>query len=189
VEYVKIRVVNKKEERMMSNSLYTLTNEFNEKVRELENYFSDDSGLDPEVFQDTMDSLTLPLEQKVENIVKYMRSLEALAEAKKAEAKRLSESASSDLKKAEWFKNYMADNLQKANISKLQAGVFALSFRKGSEVVEVDESKIPAYESAPWLYVKQAPKLIGKTELKKMLKDAPLPGVSIVRKPDSLVVK
>jgi Siphovirus Gp157 len=176
---------------MMSNSLYTLTNEFNEKVRELENYFSDDSGLDPEIFQDTMDSLTLPLEQKVENIVKYMRSLEALAEAKKAEAKRLSESAASDLKKAEWFKNYMADNLQKANITKLQAGVFALSFRKGSEVVEIDESKLP-----PEYWVPQPPKPMSKTELKKKLKDGlegigtwEIPGVSIVRKPDSLVVK
>jgi Siphovirus Gp157 len=176
---------------MMSNSLYTLTNEFNEKVRELENYFSDDSGLDPEVFQDTMDSLTLPLEQKVENIVKYMKSLEALAEAKKAEAKRLSESAASDLKKAEWFKNYMADNLQKANITKLQAGVFALSFRKGSEVVEIDESRIPAYEDAPHLYEVE-PKLHGKTTFKKLLKENPkieIPGVSIVRNPDSLVVK
>ena len=98
----------------MSHSLYTLTNEFSGIVAELEEY-----DLDPEVFQSTLDSLTLPIEQKVENIIKYMKSLESLAEAKKAEAKRLSESAASDLKKAEWFKAYMADNLTKAGIKNL----------------------------------------------------------------------
>jgi hypothetical protein len=180
---------------MMSNSLYTLTNEFNEKVRELENYFGEDSGLDPEIFQDTMDSLTLPLEQKVENIVKYMRSLEALAEAKKSEAKRLSESAASDIKKAEWFKNYMADNLKKANIDKLQAGVFALNFKKGSEVVELDETKIPKTLEKPdgtLIHIKKiefVEKVMTKPDLKKLIKDGlEIPGVSLVRKEDTLTI-
>lgn len=169
------------------SSLYQLTNEFSVIIQDMENL-----ELDPEILKDTIDSLTLPIEEKVENIVKYMKSLEALAEAKKAEAKRLSESAASDLKKVDWFKNYMADNLQKANINKLQAGVFALSFRKGSEVVEVDESKLP---EEYWVVEK---KPMSKTELKKILKECEMPeiggkleipGVSIVRKPDSLVVK
>jgi Siphovirus Gp157 len=172
----------------MSNSLYTLTNEFNEIVKDLEQY-----DLEPEVFQSTLDSLTLPIEQKVENIVKYMRSLEVLAEAKKAEAKRLSESAASDLKKVEWFKNYMADNLQKANINKLQAGVFALSFRKGSEVVEiVDEEQIPwtvSVDGVEHQIVKHEPKY-NKTEIKKLMKQiGEIPGVSLVRKPDTLTIK
>jgi hypothetical protein len=103
----------------MSNSLYNLTNDFASVVNHLE-----EMELDSEVLQDTLDSLQAPIEEKVENIVKYMKSLEALADAKKLEAKRLSDSASSDLKKVEWFKNYMADNLKKANITKLQAGIF-----------------------------------------------------------------
>ncbi|HSX49285.1 MAG TPA: siphovirus Gp157 family protein, partial [Candidatus Saccharimonadales bacterium] len=108
------------------------------------------------------------------------------------EAKRLSDSASADIKKVEWFKNYMADNLNKTGIKKLQAGVFALSFRKGAEVVEVDENKVPSYENMPYLYVKQEPKLISKTDLKKIIKSydgQEIPGVTLVRKPDSLVVK
>jgi hypothetical protein len=166
----------------MSN-LYVLTNEFNEIVKELEQY-----DLDPEVFQSTLDSLSAPIEDKVENIVKYMKSLEALAEAKKAEAKRLSESAASDLKKAEFFKNYMADNLKKANITKLQAGVFSLGWRKGTEVVQIDESKLPQQ-----YFVPQPPKPMSKTDLKKLIKEeyplTGIPGVSLVKNPDSLVVK
>lgn len=166
-------------------NLYELTSDFASTVNHLE-----EMDLDPQLFQDTMDALQAPIEEKVENIVKYMKSLEALADAKKLEAKRLSDSASADLKKAEWFKNYMADNLNKAGIKKLQAGLFALSFRKGSEVVEVDENKVPNQYTRPDLWVAQEPKLLGKAELKKMLKsDDPIPGITLVRKPDSLVVK
>lgn len=165
---------------MTNTSLYELTNEFKGIVSQIE-----EMDLDPQAFQDTLDSLQMPIEQKVENIVKYMRSLEALADAKKLEAKRLSDAASADLKKAERLKEYMADNLQKANIKKLQAGVFALSFRKGSEVVEIDEEQLPE-----WAYIPQDPKPMGKTELKKFLKEGTeIPGVKIIRKPDSLVVK
>jgi hypothetical protein len=165
---------------MKTNSLYTLTNEFMEIVNQLEEY-----ELDHETFNSTLDSLQAPIEEKVENIVKYMKSLEALADAKKLEAKRLSESASADLKKAEYFKNYMTDNLKKAGINKLQAGVFTLGWRKGSEVVKVDETKLP---STCW--IAQPDKPMNKTELKTLVKEmGEIPGVTLVRNPDSLVVK
>jgi hypothetical protein len=175
----------------MSNSLYNLTNDFAAVVNHLE-----EMELDSDVLQDTLDSLQAPIEEKVENIVKYMKSLEALADAKKLEAKRLSDSASSDLKKVEWFKNYMADNLKKANITKLQAGIFSLGWRKGTEVVKVNEEEVPTSVQTIAKHFNlrepQPDKVISKTELKKILKENPeikIPGVSIVRNPDSLVVK
>jgi hypothetical protein len=139
----------------MSNSLYVLTNEFLAFTK-----FMEENEMDDQTATDTLEALQMPLETKVENIVKYMKSLEALADAKKLEAKRLSESASADLKKVEWFKNYMADNLKKAGITKLQAGVFSLGWRKGSEVVQVDETKTPSVDEAPHLYLYQEPKFI-----------------------------
>jgi Siphovirus Gp157 len=169
----------------MMGRLYEITQEFMEFQKQLE-----EMDLDDQTFADTLDSAMFSIEVKVENIIKHMRTLEALAEAKKTEAKRLSESAAGDLKKVEWFKNYMADNLQKAGINKLQAGVFALSFRKGSEVVEVDDLQLPTPFEAPQLYVEQEPKFMGKTDLKKLLKDGhSIKGVSLVRKEDSLVIK
>lgn len=166
------------------SSLYELTNQFQLAVAHL-----DEMELEQDLYQDTLDSIQAPLEQKVENIVKYVRSLEALAEAKKAEAKRLSESAAGDLKKIEWFKNYMADNLQKAGINKMQAGVFALSFRKGSEVVELSDNLDGYIDLIPEKFKKYKVD-INKTEVKKALKaGAEIPGVSLVRKPDALVVK
>ena len=169
---------------MMSNSLYTLTNQFQLAVAHL-----DEMELEQDLYQDTFDAMQLPIEEKVENIVKYMKSLEALADAKKLEAKRLSESASADLKKVEWFKNYMADNLKKAGITKLQAGVFSLGWRKGSEVVKLSENIDGYIDLIPERFKKYKVD-INKTEAKKALKEGlEIPGVTIVRNPDSLVVK
>jgi hypothetical protein len=169
----------------MSNSLYQLTGQMLSAINYMEN-----AGMEPEEMQDTLDAIQAPIEEKVENIIKYMKSLEALADAKELEAKRLSDSASADLKKVEWFKNYMADNLKKAGITKLQAGVFSLGWRKGTEVVQVDETKTPSVEQAPHLYLYQEPKFIGKADLKKLIKEGQtIPGVQVVRNPDSLVVK
>ena len=164
-------------------NLYELTNEFKEMVSQLE-----EMELDHDVIQDTLDSMQAPIEEKVENIVKYMKSLEALADAKKLEAKRLSDSASADLKKAEFFKNYMADNLNKAGIKKLQAGVFSLKFQAGREVIQIDDTfDINSIKNQSFIRIK---KELDKTEAKKSLKlGYEIPGVSLVRNPDSLVVK
>lgn len=164
------------------STLYHLTNEFLEVVSQLE-----EMELDQETLSDTLEALQMPLEQKAENVIKYVRSLEALADAKKLEAKRLSEAASADLKKAENLLSYLDMNLKRANIKNLQAGVFELKYKKGSEVVEVDELVLKEH---PQYWVAQAPKPMGKPELKKLIKDGvEIPGVQIIRKPDVLVVK
>jgi hypothetical protein len=84
----------------------------------------------------------------------------------------------------------MESNLREANITKLQAGIFNVGWRKGLEVVKIDETKTPSVDEAPHLYLYQEPKFISKTDLKKLVKDGQtIPGVSIVRNPDSLVIK
>lgn len=161
-------------------SLYELTNEFLHTKQLLE-----EMELDELTFEDTLDAIKMPIEEKAENIVKLMKEWEALADAKKLEAKRLSESATNDLKKVERLKQYLQSNLETADIKKLQAGVFTLSFRKGSEVVEIDETRLPE-----WAFVPQDPKPLSKTEFKAMLKEGvEVPGVRLVRKDDSLVIK
>jgi hypothetical protein len=169
----------------MVSTLYEIAKEFSVFKDQLEGM-----ELDEQTFQDTMEAIQLPLESKIENTIKYMKSLEALANAKKMEAKRLSESATSDLKRVEWLQSYMESNLREANITKLQAGIFNVGWRKGLEVVKIDETKTPSVDEAPHLYLYQEPKFISKTDLKKLVKDGQtIPGVSIVRNPDSLVIK
>jgi hypothetical protein len=144
----------------------------------------EEMDLDPIMVKDTLDSIQAPLAEKVENIVKFMKNLEADEVAYKAEADRLKEKADSTKKKREWLKAYLDENLKVAGISELKAGVFNIKYRKGSEAVQVDESVLPEDYWIP------AYKPLSKTDLKKMVKEGKeIPGVSIVRNPDSLVIK
>lgn len=161
-------------------SLYELTNEFLEIYQELEA-----AELDEDVVENTLESLQLPIEKKAENIIKFAKNLEAMADARKAEAKRLNEVAASESKKAERLLEYLDYAMQRLGKKELMAGIFKASYRKGAEVVEIDESKLPKKYWQP-----QPPKPISKTELKKMLKEnEKIDGVSLVRKPDKLVIK
>jgi hypothetical protein len=173
----------------MSNSLYNLTNEFIAAMDNINDLIEEGMDISEHAYADTLEILQMPLEEKAENIVKYMKSLEALADAKKLEAKRLSEAASKDLKKAESLKAYMADNLKKAGIKDIQAGVFKVGFKKGSEVVEVAPNfDVNSINNKAFLRFKD-PEL-DKTKIKAALKAGyVVDGVSLVRKPDSLVVK
>ena len=168
----------------MNKSLYELTMQMEDALNSIFEWYGEEEEVDQDLIKDTMESLQAPIEEKAENIIKYIKNIEALADAKKLEAKRLSDAASADLKRAEKLKTYLADNLQRVGIKKLQAGVFALSFRKGSEVVEVDEDRLPEN------YYRTQVVPFSKTDLKKLIKDGEtIPGVKITRKEDSLVIK
>lgn len=164
----------------MGNSLYDLTNDFLEVVTKLE-----DMELDEAALSDTLESLQQPIEEKAENIIKYVRNIEALATAKKEEAKRLQSSASADLLRAENILKYLDENLKRANIDKMQAGLFEVKYRKGSTVVQIDENQLPAQ-----YWVPQDPKPMSKTDLKKRLQAGEtIPGAQLIKKSDTLVIK
>lgn len=161
-------------------NLYDLTTEFLELAQQLE-----EMELDEQLIKDTLEGASLSLEEKAENIIKFSKNLQAMAEARENEAKRLNELAKKDLKKSQGLLNYLDQHLKMLNKSKLTAGIFEVKYRKGSEVIEVDETKLPKH-----YYVPQPPKPMGKTELKKLVKEGQtIDGVTLVRKPDTLVVK
>jgi hypothetical protein len=162
-------------------NLYTLAIEFLEAANQLENM-----DLENDVVADTLEALQMPLEVKAENTIKYIKNLEAMAQARKDEAKRLTEQAAKDLKKAERLTNYLDDALKMLNQKQLTAGIFQLSFKKGSEVVQVDETQLPK----EFWKVETVEKPFDKPTLKKYLKEGlEIPGVKVVRNPEKLVIK
>jgi hypothetical protein len=170
----------------MTNTLYQMTQEFLEIKAQLEEM----EGMDPEVVNDTLESYKGDLVDKAENVAKYIRSLEAQAEMKKQEAKRLTESAKVDCNRVESLTNYLDHMMQAAELKDLTAGVFTLKYRKGSEVVHIDESKLPSWKERKDLYEVKPILKYGKPDLKKMLKSGEeIPGITIERNPDKLVLK
>jgi hypothetical protein len=140
-------------------------------------------GVDPEVIKDSLDAYEGELSDKVENIVKTMKNLEAEEEAFKLEAKRLAERAKSAANKKEWLKAYLDENLQLIGVKNVKAGIFEVKYKKNPPSVEVlDEAAIPEN------WFKFEPKL-DKAGMKDALKAGEeIPGVTLVQK-ESLQIK
>lgn len=134
--------------------------------------------------QDTLDALELELEEKVENIAKVVKNYEAMAAARKAEAKRLKEAAEKDEAKADRLKEYLRFYLQRLGKKKVETNIFTVRLQKGRESIVVDEEKLP---DEYWV-VERKP--MGKTVLKELLKEkGEIPGVSVVQGEESLVIR
>lgn len=162
-------------------SLYELTQDFLMVAQQLE-----EMDLDEETIQDTLESLKQPIEKKAENIIKFVKNIEAMAAARETEAKRLKEAAASDLKKAEKLIRYLDETLQQLDINNLTAGPFQLKYKQGSEIVEIDEVLLP---KEFWI-VEEVKKPLPKPELKKLIKAGRfIPGANIIRNSDKLVIK
>ena len=116
-------------------TLYEITGE----LLELQNMIEE--GADPDIVNDTIESVEFDLEQKAEGYVMVIRNLEAQAKAIKEEEKRLREKRLSAENGIERLKKRLFDSMNATGKKKLNAGVFTLSVQKngGSLPVIIDE--------------------------------------------------
>lgn len=116
-------------------TLYEITGE----LLELQNMIEE--GADPDVINDTIESVEFDLEQKAEGYVMVIRNLEAQAKAIKDEEKRLREKRLSAENGIERLKKRLFDSMNATGKKKLNAGVFTLSVQKngGALPVIIDE--------------------------------------------------
>lgn len=152
----------------MLPALYQLANDYRDALPVL-------AELDPTdpAFIDTLESLVAPLEQKAYNVACMSRTIDALAEAQASAAKELAARAAATAKRAEALREYLAVNMRKAGITRIDAApdrpAFSLSFRKNNpSVVITDPAAIPSdymrYPTAP-------PPAPDKTLIAKAIKD------------------
>lgn len=84
------------------------------------------------------------LEDKLENIAKLIRNLEAEAKAYEDEEKRLKAQKQAAKNRIESLKRYVKGNLEAIGKDKVEAGIFKWSLQNGPGRVEItDETKIP----------------------------------------------
>lgn len=84
------------------------------------------------------------LEDKLENIAKLIRNLEAEAKAYEDEEKRLKAQKQAAKNRIESLKRYVKGSLETIGKDKVEAGIFKWSLQNGPGRVEItDETKIP----------------------------------------------
>ena len=110
--------------------------------------YIDDDGMviDPEAVKaewldawfDTLEMLEADLEVKVENTAVFIKSLTLLAKEQKAEAKKLSERAKANERKAETLKKYILDNMKLVGINKIDRPRACVLVRKNPLSVKIE---------------------------------------------------
>ena len=153
------------------SSLYDLTQDFLQ-VQVL----IDEGG---EGLQDTLESIDLAIEDKLENIGKVIRNLEGEVEMLKNEETRLADKRKSIELNKQRLKSYVEDQLTITGKDKVKTGIFTFAMQNNPKSVKVlDENLLPRR-----LFIEQEPKLDKKAlkdELKRIGKDS-MPGVELVQ--------
>ena len=137
-------------------NLYELSTAF-QQVQNME--------LDPEVMQDTLDSIEDAIESKAENIAKLVRNLESDVSAYKEEEDRLKTKRQATENKVKWLKTYLEDNMKLTGKTKFKYGMFNFSIQKNPASVNITDERIIPEE----FLIPQQPK-VDKTSLKEILK-------------------
>jgi hypothetical protein len=134
--------------------------------------------MDQEVFLDTLASIEEVLEDKVEHVAKFIRSLEADVEILKSEEKRLADKRKILENKITGVKEYLQHEMEFAGIDKVKRATVTVSIQANPPSVDVlDESLIPSDYMIP-----VAPKLDKKSILQALKDGNEVPGCEIIQK-------
>ena len=144
-------------------NLYELNQNFNNLVSVLEN--TEDENL-KELIKNSMEQLALETNEKIENIIKYIKNLETEAEALEKESKRLNDRKIRTLKKVENLKNYLKDFTNTLDSKKYHTGIFNISIRKNAASVIVDNEFLVPDEFCKTEVIRKVDKVALKEKLK-----------------------
>ena len=144
-------------------NLYELNNNFNNLIEVLEN--TEDENI-KELIKKSMDQITLETNEKIENIIKYIKNLEAEAEALEKESKRLNDRKVRTLKKVENLKNYLKDFTNTLDSKKYHTGIFNISIRKNAASLIIDNEFLVPEEYCKTEVIRKVDKVAIKEKLK-----------------------
>ena len=120
-------------------TLYELTEEFLQLLE-----LAEDPETDPQVFDDTMESVAAEWVNKAEGYVKVIKQIEADAAAIKAEEKRLSDRRKAAEKNAERIKQTLKAAMEVTGNTKIKTELFTVSIQKNPPSLKIDDpARIP----------------------------------------------
>ena len=163
-------------------NLYELNQNFNNLIEVLENTENENIK---ELIKKSMDQLTLETNEKIENIIKYIKNLEAEAEALEKESKRLNDRKVRTIKKVENLKNYLKDFTNTLDSKKYHTGIFNISIRKNAAAIIIENEFLVPEEYCKTEVVRKVDKIALKEKLKA---GEVIEGVSLTQS-ESIIIK
>lgn len=120
--------------------LYELRTEYEEAIANIENYINEDGEISTE-YTELLNGIEDNIKDKAESVAEFIKRLLADKEQYKAEIKRLQALEKKTDKQIEFYKKYLTNALQTANIDKVEGIKATISFRH-SERVEIGEDAV-----------------------------------------------
>ncbi|NJH82146.1 siphovirus superfamily [Staphylococcus hyicus] len=143
-----------------------------------------EQGMDPSDLKDTLDSIEVELNVKVDNTIGLKRSIDADIDAIEKEIKRLQVLKQQKQNFSERLKNHLQEMLDIQGLQKFRTSTNYIYKRKNAPSVHITDEKLIGND----YWVSQAPKLN-----KKQIKDDIKAGVTVegveLRDSESLVIK
>jgi len=130
-----------------------------------------------------INSLLDQFSDKVEDVCKVIRHMEAKASEAKEEKQRIADVQKYYENQVKSLKSYLSYNLTNQGVENMEAGTFKLAFRKTKSVVFTDEAQIPDSFKEEVTTIK-----INKNEIKSAWKSAAVPG-TMIEESKSLQIK
>ena len=149
---------------MQNLSLYTLSNDYKNAFEFLND---PDHDLTAEEINDSLSSIELDVKDKAINVAKFLRNIEATAEAiKTAEGEMMQRRKALEIR-AKKLKDYLKNNMEATGITKIECPYFKLSIAKNPAALDLfDTDAIPAeYKRTETIIVEH----IDKAAIKKAI--------------------
>lgn len=152
----------------MNNTLYQITDD----ILKLDNMFLNMVDMetgeivgDTEQIEQMQSQLQEMLENKTENIIKYIKIMEYDNEIRKQEEKRLEALRKRDEKKIESIKKYVLMNMEKLDTKSIKTSIGSISIRKSTATI-LDESRLKKDER---YWTQEIKDKFDKTAIKKLI--------------------
>ena len=160
---------------MYNLSLYELSSNY---LHALDALTDPEADIPMEAVTDTLEGLEGELQEKTVNVAKFMKNMEATAEAIKEAKIQMARRRKAIEGRVKWLKDYLKDNMEACGITKIESPWFRLAIQKNPAAVSiVDEEAVPDKFKEEILTVK-----IDKTEIKNALKGGgKVPGAMLVQ--------
>ena len=156
--------------------LYEISKLYKEFIEMVEN-----DEIPHETLEDTLESITAEIEDKVDSIACMIKNLTAETEAIKVEEQNLAKRRKSKENRIEWLKSYLTNNLVANGLDNLETARNKITFRASERVMidnETDFIEWAMHNNEALLSYKTP--TINKTAIKKAIADgAKLDGVRI----------
>jgi hypothetical protein len=123
-------------------SLYALSENY---MQALDFLTDPEMDLPVEAVNDTLEALGGELEDKAVNVAKFLRNMEAAADAIKAAEADMAKRRKALENRVQWLKSYIKGNMEACGISQIECPYFKLSIQKNPSAVNIfDENAVPA---------------------------------------------